>query len=112
MGTRPRHLQWDGKFRSAEFVHLAGTDMVAPTGPLETFVPAPAKRPHQTSLTPEVILSLLRRRGASLAPGAAAGLGVYVSPGHARQMLLALLVFVLGPPAVAAGRVLSRWVEL
>jgi hypothetical protein len=80
---------------------------------METFVPAPARRPRQTpTYLTEAIHSLLRRRVVGIAPGAAAGLGVYVSPGHARQTLLALLVFVLGPPAVAAGRVLARWVEL
>lgn len=72
-------------------------------------MPAPVKRPRQTSLTPEVILSVLRRRSAVLTPSTVAGLGVYVWSGQVRQALLAC---ILGPPAVAAGRVLARWVEL
>ncbi|HEX2185418.1 MAG TPA: hypothetical protein VHN78_07920 [Chloroflexota bacterium] len=56
-----------------------------------------------------VLLSVLRSRGPTLAPGTVVGAGVYLQTGQISQALLAC---VLGPPAVAAGRVLARWVEL
>jgi len=39
----------------------------------------------------------------------ASGVGVYVG---SREVWAALLACALGPPAVAAGRVLAEWVEL
>lgn len=54
-------------------------------------------------------LSHLSSRIASVAPGSVLALSVYVS---SRQVWVALLACVLGPPAVAAGRVAAEWVEL
>jgi hypothetical protein len=51
----------------------------------------------------------LQRRAATFAPGALVGTGVYLETGQVRQ---ALLVCVLGPPAVVAGKVLAEWVKL
>jgi hypothetical protein len=84
---------------------------VVPTGTLETFVPAPAKRLGPTDNSPavEAILSVLRSPAATFAPGSVLGAGVYLQTGHVRQALLAC---VLLPPAISAGRVLARWVDL
>ncbi len=57
----------------------------------------------------EAILSVLRSRAVTFAPGTVLGVGVYVG---SRQVWAALLACLLGPPAVAAGRVLAEWVEL
>jgi hypothetical protein len=78
---------------------------------LETFVPTPAKRPDfdKNSSAVEAILSVLRSRAVTFAPGTVVGAGVYVSTGQIREALLAC---VLGPPAVKAGHVLARWIEL
>jgi hypothetical protein len=78
---------------------------------LETFVPTPAQRPgpdNGSSLL-EAILVALNSRTASLSPGTVIGAGVYLQTGQVRQ---ALLAFVLGPPAVAGGKVLAEWVKL
>jgi hypothetical protein len=78
---------------------------------LETFVPSPAKRPSFTDSSPviQTILTALNSRVATFAPGTVIGAGVYLQTGHVRQALLAC---VLLPPAISAGRVLARWVDL
>jgi len=74
-------------------------------------VPRPAKRPDPGKGSPivEVILAALNSHAATLAPGTLVGAGVYVSTGQVREALLACL---LGPPAVAGGKVLAEWVKL
>jgi hypothetical protein len=78
---------------------------------LETFVPTPAKRRNPTSKSPaaESILAALNSRAATFTPGTVVGAGVYLQTGQVRQALLAC---VLGPPAVAGGKVLADWVRL
>jgi hypothetical protein len=84
---------------------------VALTGTPGVFVLTPAKRPDPASNGPvvEVILAALNSRIASFAPGTVLGAGVYLQTGQVRQALLAC---VLGPPAVAGGKVLAEWVKL
>jgi hypothetical protein len=88
-----------------------GYESVVPTGTLETFVPTPAQRPdpaNNASLI-EAILAALKSHTTTFAPGTVIGAGVYLQTGQVRQALLAC---VLGPPAVAGGRVLAEWVRL
>ena len=59
-------------------------------------------------LVPSVI-GALRRHAGSLSSGSVVGAGVYISTGQVREALLAC---VLGPPAVAGGKVLAEWIEL
>jgi hypothetical protein len=80
-----------------------------PTGTLETFVPEPAKRPQQALSLLEAIAPGLTSRAATFAPGTVIGAGVYLQTGQVREALFAC---VLGPPAVAGGRVLAEWVKL
>jgi hypothetical protein len=78
---------------------------------LETFVPAPAKRPDpdKGSSIIEAILPALNSRTAALTPGAVVGTGVYLQTGQVRDTLLAC---ILVPPAVAGGKLLAEWVRL
>lgn len=69
----------------------------------------PASPERQAVPTLGAVLSDLGGRVSSLAPGSVLGVGVYVG---SRQIWAALLACVLGPPAVAIGRVLAEWVEL
>lgn len=55
------------------------------------------------------ILADLGCRPSTFAPGTVLGAGVYLETGQVRQAPLAC---VLGPPAVAAGKVLAEWVKL
>lgn len=55
------------------------------------------------------IIDVLQRRAGALSSGSVVGAGVYLQTGQVRQ---ALLVCVLGPPAVVAGKVLADWVRL
>lgn len=64
--------------------------------------------PHTTSAA-QAILAVVRKRAVTLAPGAVVGVGVYLQSGQVSQALLAC---VLLPPAISAGRVLARWVDL
>jgi hypothetical protein len=57
----------------------------------------------------ETIIAALNSRTATLTPGTVVGAGVYLQSGDVRQ---ALLVCLLGPPAMTAAQVLARWVEL
>jgi hypothetical protein len=57
---------------------------------------------------PPVIDALQRRVGA-LSSGGVVGAGVYF---ETRQVWQALLACVLGPPAVAGGKILAEWVRL
>jgi hypothetical protein len=72
---------------------------------------APAQRPgpDKGSSVVEAILAALNSRTAALSPGTVIGAGVYLQTGQVRQ---ALLAFVLGPPAVAGGKVVAEWVKL
>ena len=70
----------------------------------------PAKPPHGLGWLAELAsLSHLNSSVASFAPGTALGVTVFVWSGDIQQALLAC---VLGPPAIAAGRVLAKWIEL
>ena len=77
----------------------------------ETFVSTPAKRRDTTgeSSAVEAILAVLNSRAATFTPGTLVGAGVYF---ETRQVWQALLTCMLGPPAVAGGRVLAEWVRL
>jgi hypothetical protein len=77
----------------------------------ETVVSTPAKHHDPTSKSPavEAILAALNSRAATFTPGTLVGAGVYL---ETRQVWQALLACVLGPPAVASGRVLAEWVRL
>jgi hypothetical protein len=55
------------------------------------------------------VLTTLQRRATTLVPGGVVGTGVYLQTGQVR---LALLTCVLGPPAVAGGKVTADWVRL
>jgi hypothetical protein len=59
--------------------------------------------------TIEALLGALNSRAAILTSGTVIGTGVYISTGQVRQ---ALLTCLLGPPAVAGGKVLAEWVRL
>jgi hypothetical protein len=74
-------------------------------------VPAPKKyaRHVKASSVLEAILSILNGRAATLTPGTIVGASVYLQTGQVRQALMAC---ILGPPAVAGGKVLAEWVKL
>ena len=55
------------------------------------------------------VATILQRRATTFTPGGVVGVGIYISTGQVRQ---ALLAYVLGPPAVVAGKVLAEWVRL
>jgi hypothetical protein len=62
-----------------------------------------------SSSSTEAILSVLRSRVVTFAPGGVVGAGVYLQTGRLRE---AFLVCAFGPAVVRFGRVLARWVEL
>jgi hypothetical protein len=68
-----------------------------------------AERPRQGSTNLDTVIAGLQGRVATFAPGAVVGAGVYLQTGQVWQALLAC---VLGPPAVAGGKVLAEWVRL
>lgn len=74
-------------------------------------MPTPAKRRDLTSssLVVEAILSVLRSRTATFAPGTVVGAGVYV---ESKQVWAALLACGLWPPVAAVGQVAAEWVRL
>ena len=57
----------------------------------------------------EAILAVAQRRAVTLSSGGVIGALIYLQSGQVRQALLAC---VLGPPAVAGGKVLAEWVRL
>jgi hypothetical protein len=69
-----------------------------------------AERPRQGSSNLDAVLNGLQGRVATFAPGTLAGVGVYLQTGQVWQALL--LAFLLGPPAVAAQKVVAEWIEL
>jgi hypothetical protein len=73
-------------------------------------VPTPAKRrTADSSPLVETVIAVLNGHLTTFAPGTVIGAGVYLQTGQVRQALLAC---VLGPPAVAGGKVLAEWVRL
>jgi hypothetical protein len=52
--------------------------------------------------------SVVRARTNLIFPASVAGIAVSGWSGHIREALLAC---ILGPPAIAAGRVLAKWIE-
>jgi hypothetical protein len=69
-----------------------------------------AERPRQGSSNLDAVLTGLQGRVATFAPGTVFGVGVYLQTGEVWQALL--LACLLGPPTVAAQKVLATWVEL
>ena len=73
-------------------------------------MPTPAKRPRLDELQSlGALLIELNRLGIRLDPGTVIGFGVYV---QSRQVVPALLTWVLWRPAVAASHVMAEWVRL
>ena len=77
---------------------------------LETVVPASAKRPRLDELQSlGALVAQLNHLGIKLDPGTIIGAGVYV---HSREVVPALVAWILWRPAVAASHVLAEWIKL
>jgi hypothetical protein len=71
--------------------------------------PANDPRSDQGSSVLQAVIAVLNSRAVTLTPVTIVGTGVYLQTGQVRQ---ALLVWLLGAPAVAGSQVLVKWVRL
>jgi hypothetical protein len=65
--------------------------------------------PSEPSTAAQAILAVAQRRAVTLSSGSVIGAVVYLQTDHVRDALIAC---VLGPPAVAGGKILAEWVRL
>jgi hypothetical protein len=66
-------------------------------------------RSDRGSSTFQTVIAVLNSRAVTLTPGTIVGTGVYLQTGKVWQ---ALLVWLLGRPAIAGSEVLVQWVKL
>jgi hypothetical protein len=81
---------------------------VVPTGPLETLVPILSQRPEDPTSALAAVLSFLSRPKPYASGPVVGAITLFATA----DVKLALLACLLGPPAIAGGRVLAKWIEL